>query len=124
MLNGAGYYLKGISIDPTTGSLVGSQPNVLQISKDNLPARATQRIDYRANVPTQPDTPNSREPINGPNTMAGTIVTGNGTAAASGAGTITMADESSFINTSVPGGAVTPIPRSARRERAVSVGQA
>jgi flagellar hook protein FlgE len=105
--NGAGYYLKGISIDPTTGSLIGSQPNVLRISQDNLPARATQRIDYRANLPTQPDTPNSRPPVNAPNTMVAPLVTGNGTAGVAGLATITTANESAFINNSVPGGAIT-----------------
>jgi flagellar hook protein FlgE len=105
--NGAGYYLKGISIDPTTGSLIGSQPNVLRVSQDNLPARATARVDYRANLPTQPDTPNSRPPINGSNQMTGAgLVTGVG-AATVGAATITAADESAFINNSVPGGAIT-----------------
>jgi flagellar hook protein FlgE len=107
LLNGAGYYLKGISIDPVTGSLIGSQPNVLRISQDNLPARATARIDYRANLPTQPDTPNSRPPTSGLNTMQPVLVGGNGTPAASGQATITAADESAFINTSVPGGAIT-----------------
>jgi flagellar hook protein FlgE len=105
--NGAGYYLKGIPIDPTTGSLIGSQPSVMQISQDNLPARATARVDYRANLPTQPDTPNSRAPVNGPNTMAAALAPGSGAPGASGLPSITAADESAFINNSVPGGAIT-----------------
>ena len=108
LLNGAGYYLKGIPIDPITGSLVGSQPGVLKISADNLPAKATQRIDYRANVPTQPDTPNSRSPTFGSNKMVGVGLTTLGAVPANvGVATITTANESAFLNNSVPGGAIT-----------------
>ncbi len=110
LLNGSGYYLKGIPIDPTTGSLVGSQPSVMRLSADNLPARATARIDYRANIPTNPDTPNSRPPISGSNQMLGaglTTLTVAPLAANTGVATITAADESNFINNSVPGGAIT-----------------
>jgi flagellar hook protein FlgE len=102
LVNGAGYYLKGIAIDPVTGSLIGSQPSVMRLSKDNLPARATLRIDYRANIPTNPDTPNSRPPVNGNRFMAAALAPA-GVAAA----TITAANESAFINSSVPGGAIT-----------------
>jgi flagellar hook protein FlgE len=108
--NGAGYYLKGIAIDPATGSLIGSQPSVMRLSADNLPARATQRIDYRANVPTNPDTPNSRPPVSGSNEMIGaglTTLTGGALGANTGVATITTANESAFINNSVPGGAIT-----------------
>jgi flagellar hook protein FlgE len=107
LLNGAGYYLKAIKIDPVTGSLIGSQPRVEQVPKDNLPARATANIFYRANIPTNPDTPNSRPPTNGANTLAAASQVAPGTAGVTGAATITTADEAAFINTSVSGGAIT-----------------
>src|SRR5216683_1307737 len=40
LVNGAGYYLMGIPVDPTTGNLVGSVPQLLQFQNDFLPAQA------------------------------------------------------------------------------------
>jgi flagellar hook protein FlgE len=54
LVNGAGYYLMGIPVDPTTGNLVGSVPQVLQFQNDFLPAEATTQIDYRANLASYP----------------------------------------------------------------------
>jgi flagellar hook protein FlgE len=54
LVNGAGYFLMGIPIDPTTGNLVGSVPQVLQFQNDFLPAQATTSIDYRANLASYP----------------------------------------------------------------------
>jgi flagellar hook protein FlgE len=57
LVNGAGYYLMGIPIDPTTGNLVGSVPQLLQFQNDFLPAQATSQIEYRANLASYPLTP-------------------------------------------------------------------
>ena len=54
LVNGAGYYLKGLPIDPTTQNISGSVPQVLQISTAFLPAQQTTRIDYQLNLPQQP----------------------------------------------------------------------
>ena len=43
LVNGAGYYLMGIPVDPTTGNLVGSVPQLLQFQNDFLPAQPTTR---------------------------------------------------------------------------------
>lgn len=73
LVNGSGYYLKGLELDPTTGNPVGSVPELIQLSNDFLPAQATQEIDYRANLASypltanaDPDIPNSEllNPIN------------------------------------------------------------
>jgi flagellar hook protein FlgE len=58
LVNGAGYYLEGISIDPTTGNPSGSSPQVLQFQNDFLPAQQTTKIDYRANLASYPLTTN------------------------------------------------------------------
>ncbi|MEA2988881.1 MAG: flagellar hook protein FlgE [Alphaproteobacteria bacterium] len=58
MVNGAGNYLMGIPIDPTTGNLIGSVPQLLQFQNDFLPAQATSQIEYRANLASYPLTPN------------------------------------------------------------------
>ena len=41
LVNGAGYYLEGIPIDPTTGNVTGSVPTVLKFGNDFLPAQPT-----------------------------------------------------------------------------------
>jgi len=58
LVNGAGYYLMGIPVDPTTGNLVGSVPQLLQFQNDFLPAQQTTEIDYRANLSRYPLTNN------------------------------------------------------------------
>jgi flagellar hook protein FlgE len=57
LVNGAGYFLMGIPVDPTTGNLVGSVPQVLKFQNDLLPAQATTEIEYRANLAAYPLTP-------------------------------------------------------------------
>jgi flagellar hook protein FlgE len=57
LVNGAGYYLMGIPIDPTTGNLAGSVPQLLQFQNDFLPAQATTEVSYRANLARYPLTP-------------------------------------------------------------------
>ena len=54
LVNGAGYYLEGVPIDPTTGNPSGSSPQVLKFQSDFLPAQATTKIDYRANLSSYP----------------------------------------------------------------------
>jgi flagellar hook protein FlgE len=54
LVNGAGYYLMGIPVDPSTGNLVGSVPQLLQFQNDFLPAQATTQIEYRANLAAYP----------------------------------------------------------------------
>jgi len=57
LVNGAGNYLMGIPVDPTTGNLVGSIPTLLQFQNDFLPAQATTQVEYRANLASYPLTP-------------------------------------------------------------------
>jgi flagellar hook protein FlgE len=54
LVNGAGYYLEGVAIDPTTGNPSGSSPQVLRFQNDFLPAQETTKIDYRANLASYP----------------------------------------------------------------------
>jgi flagellar hook protein FlgE len=56
LVNGAGYYLMGVSVDATTGNPVGNVPQVLQFQNNFLPAQATTSIQYAANLPTIPAT--------------------------------------------------------------------
>ena len=54
LVNGAGYYLMGIPINPTTGNPIGSSPQVLQFTNDFVPAQQTTAITYQLNLPSTP----------------------------------------------------------------------
>jgi flagellar hook protein FlgE len=56
LVNGAGYYLMGVPVDPTTGNPTGSVPQVLQFQNNFQPAQATTSIQYALNLPTTPST--------------------------------------------------------------------
>lgn len=66
LVNGAGYFLKGLPIDQSSGNISGSVPEVIKLSNSFLPAQTTSRIDYQLNLPQLPknagydaSTPNS-----------------------------------------------------------------
>jgi flagellar hook protein FlgE len=109
LVNGAGYYLKGQKIDPVTGQVIGSQPDVLRITKDQFPAKATTQIDYSANIPAYPKTNAANTSTPGSELLnAGTgFGTNPGTTAAGGSGTVVGSDLTTFLNRSIPGGQVT-----------------
>ena len=54
LVNGAGYYLKGLPIDTLTGNISGSVPEVIRLSNNFLPAQKSNRINYQANLPQLP----------------------------------------------------------------------
>ncbi|WMT89980.1 flagellar hook-basal body complex protein [Pelagibacterium sp. H642] len=54
LYNGAGYYLKGVPIDSSTGNVAGSVPEMVRVSNGLIAAKATQRIDYELNLPAVP----------------------------------------------------------------------
>ena len=56
LVNGAGYYLMGVDVDPKTGTPTGNVPHVLQFQNNFIPAQATTAITYAANLPTTPKT--------------------------------------------------------------------
>jgi flagellar hook protein FlgE len=67
LVNGAGYYLMGVAVDPKTGNPLGNVPQVLQFQNNFIPAQATTAIQYAANLPTQPQTEASATAL--PNTI-------------------------------------------------------
>jgi flagellar hook protein FlgE len=97
LVNGSGYFLKGLKIDQVTGQLIGTQPEVLRITKEQFPAKATSEIEYRANIPAVPATANKAaggsDLLDPATSLDGGNVTGN---------TLT-----SFLRDSIPGGQVT-----------------
>ncbi len=56
LVNGAGYYLMGVAVDPKSGNPLGSVPSVLQFQSNFVPAQATTSLQYAANLPTTPST--------------------------------------------------------------------
>lgn len=110
LVNGAGYYLKGQKIDPVTGQIIGSQPDVLRITKDQFPAKATTQIEYSANIPAYPKTNSAVSTTPGSELLnAGTgFTTGaNPGIPPGGSGTVIGTDLTTFLNRSIPGGSVT-----------------
>jgi len=78
LVNGAGYYLQGVPIDPTTGNPSGSSPQVLRFQNDFLPAQQTTRIDYRANLASYPLTTKHDVSVSGSELIApGSYSAGN-----------------------------------------------
>ncbi len=71
LVNGAGYYLMGVSVDPKTGNPIGNVPQVLQFQNNFVPAQATSAIQYAANLPTTPATTASTTASAGTLTAAG-----------------------------------------------------
>ncbi len=58
LVNGAGYYLKGLKIDPGTGNISSSVPAPIQLSNAFLEANRTTTINYKGNLPQLPKTAN------------------------------------------------------------------
>jgi flagellar hook protein FlgE len=73
LVNGAGYYLMGVSVDPKTGNPTGNVPQVLQFQNNFIPAQSTTAITYAANLPTEPKTPASSSAAAGTLTADGGI---------------------------------------------------
>lgn len=87
LVNGAGYYLKGLPIDTATGNISGSVPEVIKLSNAFLPAQKTQRINYQANLPQLPKTTSYNAATPGSELMASSSYSGT-TATATGAATV------------------------------------
>ena len=95
LVNGAGYYLMGIPLNPATGAATSSSPQVLQFNNNFLPAQATTQINYQANLPSTP----SSQPF----TLSDYTVN----PLASGSGTVVGNDASTFAAQSLDGGSIT-----------------
>jgi flagellar hook protein FlgE len=71
LVNGAGYYLMGVTVDSKTGNPTGNVPQVLQFQNNFVPAQATTAVQYAANLPTTPATTASSTASAGTLTAAG-----------------------------------------------------
>jgi flagellar hook protein FlgE len=105
LVNGSGYYLEGIPIDPTTGNPVGNVAAPLQFQNNFLPASATTKVDYGINLPTVPQTQAYSATTANSELLNLTNFTVDPTIA--GTGTVVGNDVSNFVNETVDGGSVT-----------------
>lgn len=60
LINGSGYFLRGNTIDPVTGGVVGSANSAIKISNAPVAARTTSTVTYGATLPVNPATANSQ----------------------------------------------------------------
>jgi len=105
LVNGAGYYLMGLPIDPLSGNAVGNVPQILQFQNDFLPASATTSIEYRANLAKVPATQAYDPNIPGSELLNPAAYTVN--PLAGGTGTVVGNDVATFLQQTVSGGAIT-----------------
>ncbi len=106
LVNGAGYYLKGLNINPVTGNPQAAEADVIRISNDALPPRGTTEIEYRATLPATPRT-SAYESANG---AVGSELLGAAAlfpASPPALDTIAASDSSTFEARSIQGGTIT-----------------
>src|SRR5215467_4921105 len=77
LVNSAGYYLMGLPIDPSTGNVTGSVPQLLQFQNSFLPAQPTTTVQYGANLPTSPITATSSPTVPNSNLINPAYFTSN-----------------------------------------------
>jgi flagellar hook protein FlgE len=101
LVNGAGYYLMGIPVDPKTGNASATVPQTLQFQNGFLPAESTTVIDYRANLASYPLTTNHDTTVPGSELIkAADFSTPIATS-------VVASDNTKFLNETITGGAVT-----------------
>ncbi len=106
LVNGAGYFLKGIPLDPATGSLIGSNPQLVKINRNNIPPKETANIEYAAQLPSTPLTNYQVQTSTQLNAANGLMTAGTVYAAGANPTTITGAESSNFIDRTIAGSSV------------------
>lgn len=100
LMNGAGSYLVGQSLDPVTGQGTGS--GVITIASQAVPAKATTSISYAANLPSTPTTTGA--------SLLGALPGGDVrvlSGSTASPATVAASDTDSFLSSSLSGGSLT-----------------
>lgn len=105
LVNGAGYTLEGIPIDPTTNAPIGNAVAPLKFSNAFLPSTPTTTITYGANLPSLPQTGSFNAAFPGSELLDPTGFHNDPTA--SGTGVVQGQDVTNFLSESLDGGSVT-----------------
>jgi len=106
LVNGGGYYLEGIPIDPTTGNPAGTTAAPLQFLNNFLPANPTTQITYGVNVPATPQT-GAYDPTVANSELINPADFPSHDPTTGGAGVVVGSQAATFVNESVDGGSVT-----------------
>ena len=104
LVNGSGYYLKGLPIDATTGNISGSVPEVIKIDNSFLPASATKSISYKLNLPQIPQTTSYDAAVANSELLK---VSDYATDPTLATGVVSATDSTTFLSQSISGGAIT-----------------
>src|SRR5258708_13477032 len=102
LVNGVGYYVMGIPIDPATGAATSSSPQVLQFNSNFLPAQPTTSINYAANLPSAPPTG-----VLNPLSFTTSYNPLDPSSSSTGTGQVIGQDTTAFTNASLDGGSIT-----------------
>ena len=102
--NGAGLFLSGFSINAAGGAVDSLIAQPIQVSTDPIAPIATSQIDFRANLPINPDTANSIDGDAASGLLDTTLLQPGTTI---GLDEITNADAQNFLNSSIAGGTTT-----------------
>lgn len=102
LVNGANRYLAGTTYNPSTGAVSGSPTTPIQLPSAPLPAKVTSEITYSGNLPSTPKTGKYSAATPGSDVLAPADFTTNPVTT----GTVTGADQSVFLNQSIPGGEI------------------
>ncbi len=101
LVNGAGYFLKALAVDASTGNVSSTLPSPVQITRDFLPARETTTIDYRANLASVPKTVNFQETLPNSELLSATPFTSIPTTGLNMTGTVDLSSVTDL--TTLPG---------------------
>lgn len=99
LVNGAGYYLKGLEIDRVTGNVSSSISKPVQITNDFLAPKPTTTINFNGNLPSYPLTANADKNVANSELVSGALLDGNND--------VLGANADDFLKSSIAGGAVT-----------------
>jgi flagellar hook protein FlgE len=104
LVNSSGYYLMGYPLDPLTGNAIGDSPSVIQIDDKPMASKATTELTYQANLPSFPKT---NKAVAASNAAGSQYLTTGGSTSITTTSNITVADEQSFVDSSISGGSKT-----------------
>ncbi|MEM1287307.1 MAG: flagellar hook-basal body complex protein [Pseudomonadota bacterium] len=109
LVNGAGYFLQGLTIDPNTGNAAGSAPSPVLVQNDFLPAQPTTQINYQLNLARFPLTATADPATPGSELLDPAGFTNDPTVIPATAtdGFVRADDVPLFLESSIAGGATT-----------------
>ncbi len=102
LVNGAGYYLMGYTVDPTSGMANSGVPTTIQLPTGDMAPKATSTITYQGNLPSTPS-----NPANTANALPAGVATNLTATPPVVATTYSANNESTLLNASIAGGSVT-----------------